>query len=61
MNDLLRQRCERFLLAFGTPVSKFCRMITLSPAAYYKARRGELELSDATVSRIDDFLTGHGF
>lgn len=61
MNDLLRQRCERFLLAFGTPVSRFCSMIHLSPAAYYKARRGELELSDATISRIDDFLTGHGF
>lgn len=61
MNDLLKQRCERFLLAFGTPISRFCRMVCLSPAAFYKARRGELELSDATVSRIDGFLTGHGF
>jgi len=61
MNDLLKQRCERFLLTFGTPTTRFCRMINLSSAAFYKAKRGELELSDATINRIDDFLTGHGF
>lgn len=61
MNELLAERCNRFLLAFGTPVTRFCRMINLSCPAFYKARRGELELSDATISRIDDFLISHGF
>lgn len=61
MSELLKQRCDRFLLAFGTPVTKFCRMVSISCPAYYKARRGELELSDSTINRISSFLNGHGF
>lgn len=61
MSELLRQRCDRFLLAFGMPVTKFCRMISISCPAYYKARRGDLELAESTTSRINDFLTKHGF
>lgn len=61
MDDLPKKRCERFLSSFGTPTTRFCRMVGLSCSAFYRWRRDDLALSDETMNRISAFLCRHGF
>jgi len=58
---LLQERCEKFLRAYGTPITKFSRMIGVSASAFHKWRRNNLTFADETMRRIDAFLTRHGF
>lgn len=62
MNDmLLLERCEKFIRAYGTPITRFARMVGVSASALYKWKRNNLVFSDRTMERINDFLTSHGF
>ena len=54
-------RCQRFLEELGIPVTVFCKKAGLSTPSFYKWRNGELNLSDATLERIDGYLSKYGF
>ena len=54
-------RCQRFLEEFGIPVTVFCKKVELSTPSFYKWRNGELNLSDATLERIDTYLAKYNF
>lgn len=54
-------RCQRFLEELGIPVTVFCKKVALSTPSFYKWRNGELNLSDATLERIDSYLSKYGF
>lgn len=54
-------RCQRFLEELGIPVTVFCKKVELSTPSFYKWRNGELNLSDATLERIDGYLSKYGF
>ena len=58
---MLKKRCERFLRELSVPTAAFCRKINISTTAYYNWRAGLLNLSDATLQRIDDYLTKYNF
>lgn len=56
-----QERCKQFLSELKLPVTRFCTLINISPQAYYKWIKGELNLSIATVNRIDQVLNRYGF
>lgn len=55
------ERCNKFMCELGIPVTAFCRRIQISPQAYYAWRNGDLSLSDATVTRIENHISKYGF
>lgn len=57
----LQKRCKTMLAELGIPVTVFCRKINLSTCAYYGWQKDELRLSDATLARIDNYLSKYGF
>ena len=59
--DDLRERCARFIDELGVEVTKFCKNIKLARCGYYAWRNGQLELSTATLGRIDSYLKQYGF
>lgn len=54
-------RCQRFLEDLAVPTTVFCKKIELSTSSFYRWRNGELNLSDATLERIDGYLSKYGF
>ena len=43
------------------PVTAFCRKVNISASAYYAWHRGTIDLSAATLDRIDKYLKKYGF
>lgn len=54
-------RCQRFLEELAVPATVFCKKVELSTSSFYRWRNGELNLSDATLERIDGYLSKYGF
>ena len=52
----LIERCERFLSELSVPVTAFSAKVGLAPQSLYSWRKGKLELSQASLKRIDDYL-----
>ena len=61
MDHLLKERCNRFISTFKTPIAQFARMVGLSYSGYYQWYRGDLVLSESTKHRIDSYLNRFGF
>ncbi len=52
----LQKRCEKFIQDAHIKINQFCKIIGISRQAYYGWIGGELNLSDATLERISDYL-----
>lgn len=57
----LIERCERFLSELSVPVTAFSAKVGLSPQSLYSWRKGKLDLSKASLKRIEDYLNKYGF
>ena len=57
----LQDRCKKFIVELGIPITKFCARISLSRTCLYDWFNGKLELSQATLDRIDKFLVKYNF
>lgn len=57
----LYDRCDSFLKTLGVPVTQFCKRIQLSRTCLYDWRDGKLKLSQATLNRIEDYISSFGF
>ena len=57
----LKERVDRFLDALGLSKAAFCRKIKLDPSTLWKWRNGKLTLSEASLKRIEDFISSFGF
>lgn len=57
----LKERCKKLIAYFDLPVTRFCRKIGISPQAYYRWQKGELNLSENTEKNIDRFLMENNF
>lgn len=54
-------RCQRFLEELAVPATVFCKKVELSTSSFYRWRNGKLNLSDATLERIDTYLSKYNF
>lgn len=52
MSDDLKKRCKTMIETTEVPVSKFCRRIGISPTAYYRWQKGDLNLGEKTLRTI---------
>ena len=52
----LQKRCEKFIQDAHIKINQFCKIIGISRQAYYGWIGGELNLSEATLERISDYL-----
>lgn len=57
----LIKRCCNFIDEFGIPITVFCRKISISTKAFYDWKNGKLNLSDNTLTRIDNYLKTYNF
>lgn len=57
----LIERVNNFLAEMGVPMTVFAKKVNLSTRAIYAWRQGDLILSNATLSRISDYLNKYGF
>ena len=57
----LIERCERFLSELSVPVTAFSAKVGLSAQSLYSWRKGKLDLSEASLKRIDNYLKKSGF
>ena len=57
----LEKRCKQMIEELGIPVTAFCRNVNISASAYYAWHRGTIDLSAATLDRIDEYLKKYGF
>lgn len=58
---MITARIDAFIRNTGLPITRFCRKIELSPQCYYRWRKGEVNLKDSTIKRIEMFLEQFGF
>lgn len=54
---MLRNRVKNFLEGLDLPKSRFAKKVGISVSALKRWLDGDLELSQATQKRIDDFLS----
>lgn len=52
----LKTRCINLLKALELPKTRFCKKIKISTQAFNAWLRGDLNLKDDTLQRIDEFL-----
>ena len=52
----VKERTKQFIQEIGLPVTRLAEDVGLSANAIHQWFRGELELSEQTINRIDDFL-----
>ena len=57
----LIDRCQHFLDELGFPATVLSRKIGISSQALYEWRRGNLNLADSTLQRIDEYLKKYNF
>lgn len=57
----LEERCEQFIKALGIKVTEFCANVGIGRTTYYIWKKGDLQLSDKTLKRIDEYLQKFGF
>ena len=58
---MLIERCNKFIGDTGLAVTRFCRNINLSVTAFNQWRKGELNLKDETLNRIENYLAKFGY
>ena len=58
---MITTRIDTFIQSTGLPITRFCKKIELSPQCYYRWRKGEVNLKDSTIKRIEMFLEQFGF
>ena len=52
----VKERTKQFIHEIRLPVTRFAKDVGLSAGAIHQWFSGELELSEQTINRIDDFL-----
>ena len=57
----LSERVTAFLDELSISKTAFCRNVKLSVSSLWRWQHGELELSDATLARIDSYLKKYHF
>ena len=57
----LSERVTAFLDELSITKTAFCRNVKLSVSSLWRWQHGELELSNETLQRIDDYLTKYNF
>ncbi len=57
----LMNRVERFINELGVSKSAFCQRVKLDVSTLWKWQHGQLELSNATLERIDNYLKKYHF
>lgn len=57
----LMNRVEKFINELGVSKSAFCQRVKLNVSTLWKWMHGQLELSDATLERIDNYLKKYHF
>ncbi len=57
----LSERVTAFLNELSISKTAFCRNVKISVSSLWRWQHGEFELSDATLQRIDDYLTKYNF
>lgn len=61
MKGYLLDRIARIRDELGIPMTRLCRNMNISTHSIYAWKRGEINLKDETIKRIDDYLTKYGF
>ena len=56
----LKDRIKSFRAEFGISVTAFCKRAGISGTTYYSLMDGRV-LSDATMERVDTYLSKYGF
>lgn len=56
VNELI-ERVNKCLEEVEIPITKFCKKFHLSTTAFYRWRRGDLDISRERLHEIDAFLT----
>lgn len=57
----LMNRVEKFINELGVSKSAFCQRVKLNVSTLWKWQHNQLELSDATLARIDSYLKKYNF
>lgn len=57
----LMNRVEKFINELGVSKSAFCQRVKLNVSTLWKWMHGQLELSNETLQRIDNYLTKYNF
>lgn len=60
-NVELENRITKFMTELGIPMTAFCRNIGMSTSTIRKWKKGQVQLSDAKLQRIDEYLRKYGF
>ncbi len=57
----LKERCKKFLMASGVPITRMCFRLNMAASSYYRWQQGLLKLSDSRLEAIDQYLRQFGF
>lgn len=57
----LKVRCRMFLGVSGVPVTRMCSRLEMATSSYYRWQRGTLDLSQARLAAINDYLSQFGY
>lgn len=60
-NMSLKERCKKFIDELGVQVAKFADNCGIGRSTYYQWQKGDIELSDKSLNKIDDYLKKYGF
>ena len=60
-SKVIAERASLFLSELGVPVTKFCERVKIGVSTFYAWQAGTLKLSEATLERIDSYLTKYNF
>ena len=62
INNLqLENRITTFMTELGIPMTAFCKNIGMSTSSIRKWKNRQLQLSDAKLQHIDEYLRKYGF
>lgn len=52
----LKEQAKKILSECDIPVTKFCRRVGISGTSFYRWQSGDLRLSEATETRIRNYI-----
>lgn len=60
-NVELEKRITKFMTELGIPMTAFCKNIGMSTSTIRKWKKGQVQLSETRLQRIDEYLRKYGF
>lgn len=60
-NVELEKRITKFMAELGIPMTAFCKNIGMSTSTIRKWKKGQVQLSEIRLQRIDEYLRKYGF